>query len=302
MDNTYLDRMHIRRSVMDEHREATLQCNDVAEPAVLELYEWMVTTYLPKRFPKVYKLIETPLGLQLHNTVSNTYLPIQPASPLAALECLGEHVDTDFLILLPSSTAADGSPIYHLQAFATMFPAGFSTKDKCGQPLATIHAPVPGYAAKLEKSMDRFFARIEVGRVVQRTNWSISTDDRLFSDGGNHMYGDADQGKPIDTNNKTLAVDRPDLDQKIEQQRRDVVVDDCRLRCERQTLHRLPKTKALVFAFKTYLYRLEEVKEEGLGPVLAEAIEGLAKGSVPDMAFYKRGVVWGEKVVDYLNS
>ena len=301
MDNTYLDRMQIRKSTMDKHRAATLQCNKVAEPAVREFYDWMVTTYLPRRFPSVYNPVATPSGPHLLNLASQTSIPIRPVSPIAALETLGEHVDTDWLILLPSSTAADGSPVYHLQAFVTCFPAGFSTREKCGNPLAAIHAPVPGYANKLEKSMDRFFAKIDVGRIVRRTNWSISTDDKLFSEGGNHMYSDAEQTKPVD-NNKTLDVDAPELDEKVEQQKRDVVVDDCRLRCERQTLHRLPQTKALVFGFKTYLYRLDEVKEEGLGPVLAEAIDGLGKGSVPGMAFYKRGVVWGEKVKEYLVS
>lgn len=297
MDNTYLDRLALRRSLMDEHPEATRQCNEVARPAVLELYDWLVSTYLPKRFPSVYKPALIPSGPALHNNATGHDIPLRPTSPLDALYTLGSNIDTDFLILLPSSTAADGQPIYHLEAFVTCFPAGFSTKQKCGHPLATIHAPVPGYAAKLERSMDRFFAKLEVGKAVKRTNWSISTNDVLFSEGGNHMYGDGEeQSKPVSGSASSS------VDLEIERQKGEVVVEDCRLRCERQTLHRLPKTKALVFAFKTYLYTLAEVKEEGLGPVLAEAIDGLAKGSVPDMAFYKRGVVWGDKVKEYLNS
>ena len=71
------------------------------------------------------------------------------------------------------------------------------------------------------------------------------------------------------------------------------------LRCERQLLHRLPNTKALVFNFKTYLYAIREIKEEALDPKLADAIEGLRTGSVPQMWFYKRGVVWGEKVAEF---
>lgn len=67
-------------------------------------------------------------------------------------------------------------------------------------------------------------------------------------------------------------------------------------------LHRLPQTKALVFSFKTYLYLLKEIKEEGLGDDLAQAIDGLEEGSVPAMYFYKRGVVWGEIVKKYLRS
>ena len=67
-------------------------------------------------------------------------------------------------------------------------------------------------------------------------------------------------------------------------------------------LHRLPKTRALVFSFKTYLYPLRDIKEEGLGEELAQAIDGLKEGSVPAMHFYKRGVVWGEAVKAFLRS
>ncbi|KAK5135215.1 hypothetical protein LTR08_005464 [Meristemomyces frigidus] len=302
MDSTYADRLKLRRSVLDEHPEATKQCRSGAEPAVLELYEWMVSTYLPRRFPTIYKFTSTASGeRQLYNTVSKTAMPLRPTSPMAALDTLGEHVDNDFLILLPSSTASDGSPIYHLEAFITCFPAGFSTRDKCGQPLATIHKPVPGYEAKLEKSMDRFFAKLEVGQAVKRANWSISTNDELFSEGGNHMYADKEQGEPVSVRPPGDPESR-ESDEDIERQKRELVIDNCRLRCERQTLHRLPTTKALVFAFKTYTYHLSDVKAEGLGPDLAEAIDGLAKGSVPAIAFYKKGVVWGDKVKAYLLS
>jgi hypothetical protein len=50
------------------------------------------------------------------------------------------------------------------------------------------------------------------------------------------------------------------------------------------------------------LYPLSEIKEEGLGEELAQAIDGLKEGSVPEMHFYKRGVVWGEAVKEYLRN
>ncbi|KAB8302490.1 hypothetical protein EYC80_005892 [Monilinia laxa] len=74
------------------------------------------------------------------------------------------------------------------------------------------------------------------------------------------------------------------------------------LRCERQLLHRLPETKTLVFSVRTYLTPLSQLKEEGFGEELAEAIDGLKKGSVPEIHYYKRGVVWGETVKEYLRS
>lgn len=75
-----------------------------------------------------------------------------------------------------------------------------------------------------------------------------------------------------------------------------------RLRSERQVLHRLPKTRALVFSFKTYQYLLQDVKDEGMGEELAQAIDGLKEGSVPAMHFYKRGVVWGEALKGFLRA
>ena len=67
----------------------------------------------------------------------------------------------------------------------------------------------------------------------------------------------------------------------------------------------MSSSKAIVFAYKTYLTPLTEVKEkEGKDAALAlaEAIEGLRKGSAPDVWVYKRGFEWEEKVVQYLRE
>lgn len=314
MDNTYLDRIRLRRQIMTDHPEATLACDPAAEAAVYEFYTWMIGTYLPRRLPTCYSLVsstkssdekqtDTP---QLLNKITNELIPLQPSSALSALQTLGAQIDTDFLILLPrpntntnpplSPEECQTQPIYHLSAFTTTFPSGFSTLSKLNLPLSAIHAPVPSYNTKLEKSMDRFFARLEVGRAVRRANWTVTTHDKLFTEGGTHLYA----GDSANETAKTMDPTSPD--EEVEKQKRDVVIENCRLRSERQTLHRLPETKALVFGFKTYLCTLEEVKEDGDGPALAEAIDGFRKGSVPEMEYYKRGVVWGEKVKEYLRN
>jgi len=196
-DNTYMNRIKHRKDLMNAHPIETYQCNDVCEPAVLELYEWMMGTYLPTRFPTMYQALSagqvpqdvkltTGLGPCLHNIPANTYIPLSAPSGTSALYSLGANIDTDILLLLPSSTSSDNIPIYHLQAYVTCFPSGFATQDKLGLPLAGIHKPVPGYKEKLEKSMDRFFAKMECGRAVRRVNWSVTTNDLLYSQGGNH--------------------------------------------------------------------------------------------------------------------
>ncbi|KAI5360979.1 hypothetical protein Slin15195_G088890 [Septoria linicola] len=313
MDNTFAERMQIRRQIMDEHSDATVRCNSVCSPAVLELHEWMFGTYLPKRYPTLYKLVpkyDEKSTAQLYNTVSKEYISIQEQDPMAALKTLGGHVDTDFLLLLGSSTSPDGQPLYHLQAFICCFPSGFSLRKKIGLPLSAIHIPVPGYKQKLEKSMDRFFAKLPTGKAVKRSNWAITTNAQLFSEGGNHLYEDGKTAEKVDSNYAHTAkhhgterdVEKLDLQAQIDAQKATVAVENCRLRSERQTLFRLPKSGAVVFSFKTYQYRLEDVKKEGYGEELAQAIDGLATGNVPEMAFYKRQVVWGDKVKEYLRS
>jgi hypothetical protein len=50
------------------------------------------------------------------------------------------------------------------------------------------------------------------------------------------------------------------------------------------------------------MYPIKEIKDEGMGEELAKAIEGLEEGSVPRMMFYKRGVVWGKAVKEFMRS
>ncbi|WPA99291.1 uncharacterized protein RHO25_003908 [Cercospora beticola] len=326
MDNTYAERMEVRKRILDEQGEKVVMCNQEVEgsgEAVRELYEWIFGEYLWRRFPTMFKREEEKDGDGfLRNLVSDEVIPLREEDPMMALRRLGGHVDTDFLILLPSpSTPSRKSnpaeepqeqPIYHLQAFICCFPSGFSLQnDKIGRTLAEIHAPVPGYKAKLEKSMDRFFAKLPNGKAVKRSNWAITTDEELFKEGGNHLYehdeqetggekeGGGKEGKKEGGEKLDMTEEVPSS---ISQQRENVVIENCRLRSERQTLFRLPKTGAIVFSFKTYQYRLEDVKREGYGEELAQAIEGLERGSVPEMAFYKRQVVWGDKVREFLRS
>ena len=65
-----------------------------------------------------------------------------------------------------------------------------------------------------------------------------------------------------------------------------------RLRCERQMLFRLPCVTSGGVVVRAYLYPLQDVKKEGNGSRLVEAIAGLKEGSSPGFHFYKRAAVW----------
>ncbi|KAM0089798.1 hypothetical protein ACP6JD_006827 [Aspergillus fumigatus] len=294
MDKTYKERMALRASLLKEYPDVVLGVHDAADPrirrAVAELYAFIMGTYLPTRYPTMFALSGSSKSVVLENKVTGKTYPVamedQPVRK--ALEVLGQTVDEDFLILLPEKmqdASAGEEERYVLAAYTAYFPSGFDTRTKLGLRLAAIHDPVPGYKEKLERSMDRFFARVEVGKIVARVNWSITTQTGLFAAfGGVH-------GSVATSAAGEKEIEPGTLD-----------VDSTVLRCERQTLHRLPRSKALVFAFHTYTYPLQMIKEEGLGEELATAIDGLKAGNVPGMHWYKRGSVWGEAVKHFLRS
>ncbi|TGO90510.1 hypothetical protein BPOR_0061g00070 [Botrytis porri] len=270
MDWTYLVRLTVRTNVIKEHTSKALQALPSSHAAIQEFYTYLIANYLPTRFPTIYSLHPT----YLLNRATGHHIPLTPSSPIEGLRTLGTNVDTDFLLLVPSPDG-DG---YILGGFITCFPAGFDTQTLLGKKIRDIHKPVPKYKEKLETSMYRSFDRLEVGKIIKRVNWSITTHSRLFVASGNHLYEDEEA--------KTEEFD----------------IEDTNLRCERQLVHRLPQTKALVFSFKAYLTPITQIKEEGLGEELAEAIDGLKKGNVPEIHYYKKGVIWGEKIKEYLRS
>jgi hypothetical protein len=276
MDRTYRERIQIRRKLLANEHHEVLGLNSKATTAVFEMYKWLTHTYLPDRFPTMFT--RTDSGLL--NKTTNETLPLHPSTATHALELMGSHIDDDFLFLLPSSAPQDCGK-YRLEAFITCFPSGFNTRSKLGLLLADIHGPVPSYAQKLEKSMDRFFSTLPLGKIVKRWNWSVSTTGDLFCVKGNHT-----------TTEELQAQEKEE----------EVDLHTTFLRCERQTLHRLPETRAVVFAFKTYQYPIVELREDGSGEALSEAIDGLETGSVPEMMVYKRQVVWGGKVKAFLRG
>lgn len=226
MDKTYPSRLGFRKDLIARERFEVLACNPKAIPAVLELYTWLTNTYLPHRFPTTYIIT----GESLQNNVTGALLPLHLTCADHALQLLGENIDTEFFLLLPSSDPADEAK-YRLEAFMNCTPSGFSTRSKLNCLLSAIHSPVPHYKAKLEKSMDRFFATMPSGKIVRRANWSISTSADLFCLAGNH-------------------ISEEEMARKERGEQQDVDLNTTVLRCERQTLHRLPQSGALVFAFK----------------------------------------------------
>ncbi|OIW22546.1 hypothetical protein CONLIGDRAFT_638170 [Coniochaeta ligniaria NRRL 30616] len=271
IDNNYEERVLERRKTMENHKSTVMGAIPAGHDAVRELYSFLLAEYLPGRHPSMFSLEQD--GSVFRNHVTNqTFSTTPPADPLEAFKVIGETVEDDVFLLKETDEG-------HLSvAFLCCHPAGFDPSTKLGKLLKDIHEPVPSYE-KIGPSMERFFRKVKAGQFVKRLNWSITTQNKLFTPSGTHIY----------------EKDAFQVDEKVD-------IDQVRLRVELQTLTRLPKTGAVIFPFKTYLYPLKDVKDEGLGPQLVEAIEGLQKGNAPGMFKYKGAVRWGRDVCEYLKA
>ncbi|KAL2179347.1 uncharacterized protein P884DRAFT_238527 [Thermothelomyces heterothallicus CBS 202.75] len=279
MDRNYHDRVMSRRKLIDERQSAVMGAIPSGYTAVRELYSYLLGTYLPRRYPTMFSLVRPSSGpseVVFRNKVTGRSLPLIPPPSEAStmLRALGETVEDDMFLLLREPDGGEHRAV----AFVCCHPSGFDPSEKLGKRLAEIHSPVPAYS-KIGASMERYFARLEVGKSVKRMNWAVQTHPNLYAPSGNHVHVGEDVKE----------------DEEID-------VEKARFRVELQTLTRLPETQAILFSFKTYLYTLDEIKADGLGPQLADAIEGLKTGNAPGMWVYKGGVRWGKAVCAYLRT
>lgn len=135
--------------------------------------------------------------------------------PLAAAARL---VQDDLCLMIPR----DGD--WHFDGGAVCFPSVWRMRDRIGQPTLALHERVPHYDTLTDR-VDRFFDRLQPGRVVWRRNWSfkpyphlhVATSKTELPAGGHRVAGD---GAPY------------------------------WLRTERQTLRKLPLSGAIVFVIR----------------------------------------------------
>jgi hypothetical protein len=273
MDQQYLERMAERERIITKYPGA-LDCLPSARPMVDELYTYLVTEFLPARFPTMFRISRSTSTL--HNVIKDEHLPLEPPSDVQqTLQLICLNVDEDFLMLLPSPDG-DG---HSLQAFVWCYPVGFDPQDKKCLKLREAHKPVPSYGKVLESSMDRYFARLRPGKVVDRVDWAVATNSSLCERGEYHLYSD----EQVSTTNE-------------------IDLDDTWVRCELQTLFALPKSQGRILSVHLYLYPIKEIKEVGLAEEMRRAIDGYGKGNAGGFSRYKRVPVWGETVKEFLRS
>ena len=189
-DKTYPDRLSLRQSLLGQYPQEIVGIRDPLDGrtqlAVRELYSFLFGLYLPSRYPTIFETYydKQSYTTKVKNLITQKTFPtmIENGESLdIGLANIAKNVDEDFFILLPHDQSNPEGGYYRLEAYSACFPSGFKPQEKLGKSLAGIHGPVPGYKEKLQRSMDRFFSRLEAGKCVKRVNWSITVDEELYS-------------------------------------------------------------------------------------------------------------------------
>ncbi|KAJ4291421.1 hypothetical protein N0V88_006014 [Collariella sp. IMI 366227] len=168
MDANYLSRVIFRRQLLSKHTSAVHGILPAGHAAVLELYTYLLGTYLPARYPTMFELLTGNNGATVlfHNKITNHTSTISPplSSPLDMLRILAETIEDDMFLLLRDDTK-DGPATgeHRAVAFVCCHPAGFAPAKKLGKTLAEIHEPVPAYE-RIGASMEKYFGRLEMGK------------------------------------------------------------------------------------------------------------------------------------------
>jgi len=277
-----------------------------------------IAEYLHRRYPTTYKVERGSkhddgfgwYGLPQIRTI--TIVPIGVTYDLDTedpMKVSGLLIQDDLALMVEGS---DGR--YYFQAGAVMVPGFWRMQDKIGLPLEDIHLQgnVPQYKQKLHISMARFFKRMAVDKPVIRNNYFLQVAKPPPEDGTEILdphelaWSDSTNG-----DEDTFTHGTPGVEQRTErvpesvQHAEDVTTPDyvapknMRLRTERQSLRRLPRSGAIVFTIRTYLFGVEDLaKEKGVPGRMASAIRSWPE----DVAKYKGRRLYEDILLPYLDE
>ena len=174
-------------------------------------------------------------------TTTETSTPLKNASLM---------VQEDLVLMLPAEEK------YFLGAASLCAPSNWSLKEKFNGSLIELHKDVPSYEKKIGNRVNNLFDKLPNDRIFQRFNWSIYEEATLFQPIRNKSH--VERSKTITDKN---AGDR------------------LFIRVERQTIRRLPKTKAIAFTIRVHVDPLSSIKEDlSLVRDLKKAIKNLSEG------------------------
>lgn len=279
----------LKATAFDERNEQVLVQESVSLNAQQECLE-LLLSYLPKRYPDLY-----------HYNVEERTLYVVPLDRLfridewrndRPLELCCRIVQEDLCLMRPPRSNHDddnnnkNQNQYCLSAAGVVF-SFQGLPERLGQPVALLHAPVPGYEKHLRKTMDLTFAKLlKVEHPLWRNNWGIDPLGRLDEP----LYGVPDdlQKRSFTASTTSTSSSREEMKSKF-------------LKVEYETIRRLPRSGHLLFTIKSMIDPLQSLEEV---PRAAACLAASIRGMSAEMRRYK-GIadpVAGDALLSYLDE
>lgn len=264
IDRTYPSQMAERARLLAERPDAVLGLGEAGAAARRGLLD-RLAAHLPSRYPDWF----VRDGAVLENRLLGERWHLGDHQGQDPLVVVGRLVQEDFCLL----RLAEQGPV--LDSAVLCFPSGWRLAEKLGRPLLPIHAPVPFYADRLGRSVDRFMGALKSGRLAIRLNWSVTDDPALFRPTG---HGRTGRNPDITAENAGASL---------------------LLRVERQSFRRLEPSGFVAFGIRIHLTPIAAIaRQPGEAARLACAVRALP----PEMARYKSIAPFREALLAYLDA
>ncbi len=261
IDRLYRAEMAEKRLLLAGSRDAVFAAmagSDAARTEALEMVVAALVLHHPTWFSRG--------GIVVRNGLTEEGWRVGSIDPL---ELAGRLVQEDLCLI---QNGEDG-PMF--TAASLCFPSRWRLIDKIGKPLSAVHGPVPFYAERLARPVDRFMRHLRPGHIAARLNWSLLDDPALFQPGGKWRV---DGGSGVTVENAGRCVF---------------------LRVERQTLRRLPESGAVLFAIRVHVYPLQRVIDS---PERAVALAAAVRALPAEVQQYKSLLPFRAALFEWLES
>ncbi|ODQ78000.1 hypothetical protein BABINDRAFT_163049 [Babjeviella inositovora NRRL Y-12698] len=256
MDKYYWHYIEEKKRILHQYGDENISWLPESHDACVELME-TVRTHMLKRYPLLFESSDG--GVTMLNKLTGEHIDMSEPLQHHPLVYVSKMAKEDFYIVQQRD---DGK--HYLVAACVAFPGGsFGIKGILGTHLDHIHELVPFYETKLKPSMERWFGKMEPADLVERGSWYITWDHKLFR---NNIYA-LKEGKKVHSG---------------------IPPTEFNVRVDRQTLRRLPRTRAIVFTAHPLFYSIEEMKDEPMVPsLLRKIIYEAPESIIRYKSFYK---------------
>jgi hypothetical protein len=259
LDDRYLPDMAEKRRLLATARDDVFAVTATSDSARTEALGLMITA-LSAQYPDWFSRD----GAVVRNHLTGESWTIGSVDPL---DLAGRLVQEDLCLIQNSPEG----PVF--TAASLCFPSRWRLLDKIGKPLSAVHGPVPLYANRLAKPVDRFMRHLKSGHIASRLNWSVLDDPALFQPNGKWR---TDGAADITADNAGSRVF---------------------LRVERQTLRRLPVSEAVLFGIRVHVYPLDQVIDR---PDRAVALAAAIRELPEAIRHYKSLLPFQTALLDWL--